>query len=329
MRFARPLPLLGAIVGLGLVLWLIAHVGIQPIFDAIGKTHWWQFVLICLAYPLVLIADTIGWHFSFPRASAPFTQLLLARAAGEAVNAASAIAPVAGEPLRAWMVRPWVPYEESVPSIVVAKTTNTMAQVLLLGLALLVAMATLRLERAILLGMAGLLAFEVLAISAFVVTQVWGGMSGLGWLLRRFGMSRGAKSATRMDQMLARYYTHHRGRLVASLLFHFAGRMLGAVEVLVIMWSLRMPVTPIVALTVEAIGAGVRFATFFLPGSLGALEVANAAAFEALGMGAGAGLAFILLRRGRQVVWIALGLAAIGVARLRAPRDAAWSPPVV
>src|SRR4029453_11494123 len=107
----------------------------------------------------------------------------------------------------------------------------------------------------------------------------------------------------------------------ASLLFHFAGRMLGAVEVLVIMWSLRMPVTPIVALTVEAIGAGGRFATFFLPGSLGAPEAANAAPFGGRGMGAGAGLAFILLRRGRQVVWIALGLAAIGVARLRAPRD--------
>ena len=328
MRPVRPLPALGAVIGLALVLWLVAHVGLHTIVTAIEKIHWWQFILICLAYPSVLIADSIAWHFSFPRRSAPFTQLLLARAAGEAVNAASAVAPVAGEPLRAWLVRPWVPYEEIVPSIVVAKTTNTVAQVLLLGIALTLALTTLRLDRTILLGMAGLLVFEVITIAVFVVTQIRGGMSGLGRLLQRLGMPRGATSATRMDQMLARYYARHRGRLAASLLFHFAGRMLGAVEVLVIMWSLRMPVTPIVALTVEAIGAGVRFATFFLPGSLGALEGANAAAFEALGMGAGVGLAFILLRRGRQVVWIALGLAAIGLGRLRAPRGAAWSPPV-
>jgi len=328
MRLARPLQVLGALIGLALAVWLVAHVGVGTILDAIGKIHWWQFLLICLAYPLVLIADSIGWHFSFPRGSAPFTQLVLARAAGEAVNAASVVAPVGGEPVRAWLVRPWVPYEESVPSIVVAKTVNTLAQVLLIGLALGLALTTLHLERGILLGMAGLLVFEIIAIAIFVVTQVWGGLSGIGRLLKRFGMSRGAQSAKRMDQMLVSYYTQHRTRLAAALLFHFVGRTLGALEVLVIMWALRMPVTPIVALTVEAIGAGVRFATFFLPGSLGALEGANAAAFGALGLGAGAGLAFILLRRARQVVWIGLGLAAIALARLRAPQGEAWSRPL-
>jgi uncharacterized membrane protein YbhN (UPF0104 family) len=328
MRLARPLSVLGAVLGLALVVWLVAHVGVDAILGSIGKIHWWQFVLICLAYPLVLIADSIGWYFSFPRRSAPFTQLLLARAAGEAVNAASAVAPVGGEPVRAWLVRPWVPYEESVPSIVVAKTVNTLAQVLLIGLTLSLALTTLHLERGILFGMAGLLVFEVIAIALFVVTQVWGGMSGIGRLLKRFGMSRGAESAKRMDQVLVSYYTQHRGRLAAALLFHVVGRTLGALEVLVIMWALHMPVTPIIALTVEAIGAGVRFATFFLPGSLGALEGANVAAFRALGMGAGAGLAFILLRRARQAVWIGLGLAAIAVARLRAPHHAAWSRPL-
>jgi uncharacterized protein (TIRG00374 family) len=328
VRFTRLLTVLGAVLGLALALWLVAHVGLVSILSAIGKIHWWQFALICLSYPLVLIADSIGWHFSFPRGSAPFTQLLLARAAGEAVNAASAIAPVGGEPVRAWLVRPWVPYEESVPSIVVAKTVNTLAQVLLISLALGFALATLRLDRGILLGMAGLLVFEIVAIAIFVATQVWGGMSGIGRLLKRFGMSRSASSAQRMDQMLVSYYTQHRGRLVVALVFHFIGRMLGAVEVVLIMWSLRMPVSPIVALTVEAIGAGVRFATFFLPGSLGALEGANAAAFSALGMGASAGLAFILLRRARQVVWIGLGLAAIALARLRAPHNAAWARPL-
>src|SRR5262249_27534305 len=251
----------------------------------------------------------------------------LASAAGEAVNGASAVARVGGGPVRAWLVRPWVPYEESVPSIVVAKTVNTLAQVFLIGLALGLALATLHLERAILLGMAGLLMFEVLAIALFVVTQVWGGLSGIGRLLKRLGMSRGAQSAKRMDQMLVSYYTQHRARLVAALLFHFVGRTLGALEVLVIMWSLRMPVTPIVALTVEAIGAGVRFATFFLPGSLGALEGVNAAAFQALGMGAGAGLAFILLRRARQAVGIGLGRAGLPLARPPGPHGAASAAP--
>jgi uncharacterized membrane protein YbhN (UPF0104 family) len=94
----------------------------------------------------------------------------------------------------------------------------------------------------------------------------------------------------------------------------------------VILWALQIPVSPLTAVAIEAVGSGVRFVTFFLPGSLGVLEGANAAAFEALGLGAGAGLAFIVLRRGRQVIWTALGLAAIGVARLRAPATAYARP---
>ncbi|HEY7249781.1 MAG TPA: hypothetical protein VIG37_04740, partial [Methylomirabilota bacterium] len=59
---------------------------------------------------------------------------------------------------------------------------------------------------------------------------------------------------------------------------------------------------------IEALGAGVRFAAFLVPASLGAFESANAAAFEAMGLGAGAGLAFSFVRRARQVVWIGIGL---------------------
>jgi hypothetical protein len=67
------------------------------------------------------------------------------------------------------------------------------------------------------------------------------------------------------------------------------------------------------ATIIEALGSGVRFATFMVPASLGAFEGANAAAFAALGFGAGAGLAFSFVRRARQAVWIALGLIILGV----------------
>lgn len=327
MRYARPLQVVGVLAGVALAVALVTRVGLAPVLDSISRLHWWQFALICLSYPLVLVADSLGWRYSFPRGSAPFTQLFLARAAGEAVNAASAVAPIGGEPLRVWLVRPWVPYEESVPSIIVAKTANTIAQVLFLALALVVALSTMDLERRLVLGMLGLLAFEVLAIAGFVATQMKGGMSGIGRLLQRLGMRGGAKSATRMDKMLGDYYRLHRGRLLASLSLHFAGRLLGVVEVLVILWSLGIGVSPLTGLSIEAIGSGVRFATFFLPGSLGVLEGANAVAFDALGLGAGAGLAFTLLRRARQAVWTVLGLAAIALARLRVRGRAAWSRP--
>jgi hypothetical protein len=74
------------------------------------------------------------------------------------------------------------------------------------------------------------------------------------------------------------------------------------------LWALDVPASMLTALVIEALGSGVRFATFLVPASLGAFEGANAAAFGALGFGAATGLAFSLVRRARQIVWIVIGL---------------------
>jgi hypothetical protein len=75
------------------------------------------------------------------------------------------------------------------------------------------------------------------------------------------------------------------------------------VDAFVIMHALGLAPSFALATVVEALWCGVRFATFFIPASLGPLEGANAAAFPALGIAGSPGLAFTL------VVWIGLGAA--------------------
>jgi uncharacterized membrane protein YbhN (UPF0104 family) len=71
----------------------------------------------------------------------------------------------------------------------------------------------------------------------------------------------------------------------------------------------------------------VRFASFLVPGSLGVLEGANTGVFSALGLGASAGLAFSLVRRARQGVWIGIGLIVLVSARLLATSAATAERP--
>jgi uncharacterized membrane protein YbhN (UPF0104 family) len=80
------------------------------------------------------------------------------------------------------------------------------------------------------------------------------------------------------------------------------------IETVIILWALGVDASIVTAIVIEALASGVRFATFMVPASLGAFEAANAAAFAALGFGAGAGLAFSFIRRARQAVWIAIGI---------------------
>jgi uncharacterized membrane protein YbhN (UPF0104 family) len=122
--------------------------------------------------------------------------------------------------------------------------------------------------------------------------------------------------ASQLDRALRDYYRRDWRRLTLSVAFHTLGWLLGAVEAFVMLWALDVDAGIRVATVVEALGSGVRFASFLVPASLGAFEGANAAAFGALGFGAATGLAFSFVRRARQVVWIAVGLIVLAGMRL-------------
>jgi hypothetical protein len=120
------------------------------------------------------------------------------------------------------------------------------------------------------------------------------------------------RAAGRVDGAVRGFYRSHWRSLLVSIGFHFASWLVGIVEALLILRALHVPASLVTATVIEALGTGVRFATFFVPASLGTLEGANAAAFAALGWAASNGLAFSLVRRGRQAVWIGLGLGILG-----------------
>jgi glycosyltransferase 2 family protein len=315
MKALRAVLLVGGVAVLG---YLIARVGAEPLLSSLSRLTWWQFFLVCLPYGAVMAVDTLGWRYAFPGAPAPYGRMLAARLAGEAVNVVTALGSVGGEVVKVWLLRPAVSYEASVPSVVIAKTTITIAQALFLVLGLVLAATTVALDGPIVAAMLGLLVVEVLAVGGFVAAQVTGLVGRAGRLLAWVGLIKETSYAERLDASLRRFYRHEWRRLLASVAAHLAGWLLGVLEAFVVMWVLDLPVTVATATVIEALGSAVRFATFLVPGSLGTLEGANAAAFAALGLGAGAGLTFSLVRRGRQAVWIGVGLLVLVAARWHA-----------
>jgi hypothetical protein len=255
-----------------------------------------------------MAVDTLGWRYAFTRDRVPFLALFGARAAGDALNLVTAVASVGGEAVKAWLIRHYVTYEESVPSLVIAKTTSTIGQGLFLLLGMVVACFAIDLDSHLWRSMLWLLVVECVAIGGFVLAQLTGVITRAGRVLSLFGPSKGAAYAERLDESLGHYYHHQRRRLLASTALHLAGWVLGGLEVFLMLYALDVPLSFATAVVIEAFGAAVRFATFLVPANIGVLEGANAGAFTALGAGAGAGLAFSFVRRARQAVWVGLGL---------------------
>ena len=297
-----------SIVGLAVIAWSIHHIGWAPVLEALARLTWWQLVLVCLPYAAIMGVDTLGWRFAFPGDAAPFCRLFGARLAGEALNLVTAVGSVGGEAVKAWLIRRDVAYAESVPSVVIAKTTITIAQALFLLIGVALAWTMPATDSRVITAMLWLLVVEVAAVAGFVAVQVVGVVGRAGRLLEWFGVVRRDDYAQQLDAALRDYYRRDWRRLALSTGFHLGGWLLGAVEAYLILFFLGISADLVTATVIEALGAGVRFATFLVPASLGAFESANAAAFEAMGLGAGAGLAFSFVRRARQIGWIGVGL---------------------
>ena len=314
MKLLRALLL---VLGLALLGVLVATNDPAAIVASITRLSWRLAVLVCFPFVLVTIFDTLGWRFAFLRDRVAFRTLLGVRLAGEAFNLTTPTASLGGEAIKAWLLRGHVSLDEGVLSVVVAKTSITIAQGIFLLLGIIIASTAVFLDSRLLHGMIWLLALEVLALAGFLLAQIRGVFGwGQRWLARvGFGRSGHTETVSRVDRGLATFYREQPRRFVLSIGFHLVAWLLGSLEVFLILRFLGMSVSLTTATVIEAFGTAVRFATFMVPASLGALEGGYVATFVALGLGPSAGVAFGLTRRIREVFWVAVGFVLFALMR--------------
>jgi putative membrane protein len=308
-----------AVAGGALFVVLVMEIGVDAIASSFATLSWRLALIVVFPFVAVTLFDTLGWVFAFRR-RVPFWALVRARMAGESFNATTPTASVGGEAVKAWLLWPSVPVAESLASVIVAKTTITIAQGLFLLFGILCALPVLAPESRLLNAMKWGLGLEAVLVGLFVAAQLAGMFEWCGRLLARAGLGGAAVSlgsGRRLDDALAVFYRREPRRLTLSITFHFFGWLTSGLEAYLILFLLGVPVPLLTALVIEAVGTGVRFATFFVPAHLGALESGYVAAFPALGLHAGTGLAFSLVRRVREAAWIGLGFLLLTLSRER------------
>jgi putative membrane protein len=312
-RLLRPLLLA---VGVGFIAWLVWDLGPATVWETIRTLSWRLGLLMLFPFCLAVALDTLGWRVLLPGCRVPWRALAGARLAGESANLLTPTASVGGEPLKAYLVRDRLPLDEGLASVIVDKTTVVVGQAVFLAAGLAVALLTLSPSTAVTLAMAALLAAEIIGVGGFAVVQIRGGIAGAGHVLRRLGVGpaeRHRELLHDVDHRLAGAYRQRRARVLLSALLHALGWAVGGLEIYLALTLARIPVSLTTALVLEAVSSAVRFATFMIPGSLGALEGGNVAIFAAFGLPGAAGLSFSLVRRLREAMWALVGLGALSL----------------
>jgi uncharacterized membrane protein YbhN (UPF0104 family) len=296
------------LAGAILLALLVYRIGTPAIAASFSLLSWRLLLIVCFPALLMTVFDTLGWHFSFRSRQISFRALWNARLAGEAVNLTTA--QVGGEAVKAWLLRPHVTLTESVPAIIVAKTTIAIAQVVFLALGFVCALLTLPWQSSLLRGMLLLLGVEGAAVGGFVLVQATGVIGNGGRILGRFrsvAAGQGSQALLDLNGALVTLYRSEPWRMLLSVSCYLCTLGMSVFEAYLILHFLRIPVRLLTVVVIEACGTAIRFATFVVPGSLGALEGGYMATFLGLGLEGGTGLAFSLIRRVREAAWSAVG----------------------
>ena len=314
------------LLAIGLIVW---HIGPGRIYDVAAQLGPVALLVMLIPSVIMYVVEAYGWKVTLGPSTKdiPFWRLLAIKTAGEVVNMTTPAGYLGGEPLKVHLLtKHHVPTVEGFASVVIAKTTKTIAEVLFILLGVVLAFWTVgaggssgQKVLAALLSV-GLLMFGT---AAFVFVQRRGLFTGLLEFLRKIGLKIGylenrEEQLRSLDQMILEFYRHKRPAVYASTGLFFLAWMAEALEVYVIISYLGGSAMALSAISIGALSVGIKGSTFFIPGSLGAQDVGNFFLLKDFGYSDVAGVTFAMLRRFRELVWIGLGLLCLAVLRGRA-----------
>jgi len=317
-----------SIGGLALFAILVWRSGPELIGSLLFKVGW-ALPLVFLPHALVTALEASGWWFAFPQNGCPIRLIEILRfsVAAKAIQHVTPSISQTGELLKIHLLRlTSVSADVSTASVVAAKTTITLAELVFISIGLAAVLSYITVEPLLVMSLSIGIVVMCFAVAGLLVWQRMGLFRPLVWLSRRLRVlttfvDRYEDFLFSTDCMLREYLSEGR-RFCLSWLGYFLGWLAGALEAWVFLSILGLPNDPLSALVVQAWLVLVTRLTAFVPANLGTHEVGAVMIFSFLGLSAESAMAFALLRRLRQIVWIALGLTVLA----KVPRRTIFVP---
>ena len=302
-------------VGLGLLWAVFSAVDAGEVWRTAVATGWGMVVVLAI-YLAAFTIDSVSWLLALT--SAPFDlrwiwRTWAVRMVGETFNNIIPAASFGGEPVKAVLLKRHygVSYHDSTASLILARTINMVGLCVFLAIGFALMLDSPKLDTVYKhtagIGLAGLATGTLLF---FGIQRFRVGSAAGNWLGRRVLSEKVhwvIEQVQRMDETLVRFYSQYRGRFVGAVSLAFANWVLGAVEIYYVLWLLDAPISWAEAWVIEAVAQMVRTGTFFIPLSLGAQEGVFLVVAGAITGQPALGLSVGLVRRFRELLWIAWG----------------------
>lgn len=300
-----------ALIGLALFAWFVQRAGPAEIARAFTNLGWLAPVAL-LPFCLVYLLDTLGWYFAFGKAGVPggvsFRTLMRVRWGGESINSILPSAYIGGEAAKVHLLhKRGVPRMLSASSVVAGKTAQFLAQVVFIAAGSTAGAGILPPESP---ARTGMWAMTVLAM-AVVALLFWLQQRGMFRTLIAILPIRALKSRSeilrQLDERIFEFYRNDRPHFALSTAAYLSGWLADSLEILFVSHLLGMPIDFTQALAVEAFISVAKALGIFVPGALGVQESGIVFLCYVFGLPPALGISYAIIRRGREVVYAAIG----------------------
>jgi hypothetical protein len=305
------------LLGLVVLALLVTESGPAVILERLVTSGWvvgplvllWGFTYACNARAWQLLVPERPPEFTFGRA-------FLITVAAFAMNFATPLLALGGEPIKINAATPSLGSQRAVGSVVSFRFLHAIAHVVVFLLAVIPAVMLLP-HTPLVLTILALGAAILLLLAVFLLSQHRLGVfeRGLGLigripLLRRLAprLERHRPMLRAMDVELTAVHRAGPGHFTGALLTELAGRMVCTLEYFVILWGLGLGHDLPRAFLIANLSSIITNLLFFIPFEMGAKEGGAYAIFGWLGLDPTFGTAAALLSRVRELVWLAIGV---------------------
>ncbi len=301
-------------LGVGVFLYLIYRMGWRTILDNVAHFGGW-FAVILLVQMGWVVLQAAAWYIIqsslFQRA--PFIFFVRIKIISDTMNTVLPTANLGGDAMRAYLIKPRIPLKEGVAGILVDKTVESIAGTMFMACGLLIAILFFPMPRALMMPAVACLLVLLAAISLLVFFQFRGfyrsSMTLIGWMppARRW-LKKKEETLRILDDNLRRLYRRGGARIPLAVGLHFLARLVGILELLVVLWVLHQPVGFFAGWFISAAVTVANTILFIVPGHWGVQEGMYVLVLKSMYFSGSAGLSLAIIRRIRRLFLMGFGL---------------------
>lgn len=318
--------LIGLSIGLLVFVYTIhSFGGFQAVLTNLIQIKYY-YVLIIVNSLIWMLLYTEGWHqlFTGIKHKIRYFSLLKIKMSGEGVNFMTPLGFMAGDPVRILLLRKFIGPEARMRSVVIDRVTHSLsAQFFCLIGILLIFTQDIDFPIWLHIFLLAIYFFLSLLFSSLIFSMISGRGFGIfenvirliGFILKKIHIRHINKLVNNLNNHLTdlrnnlEYYKDHpKHPFFISFVFHFLGRLLGAVEILIIFYCFEGHANFIFSYILATLTSFFSVVFGFIPGALGVLESLYANFFLLYGFRPEVGLSIQIVRRLRVLFWIGVGI---------------------